>query len=73
MSHRSLTVIAGAMENWGLITFRMTALLYDAMHSTAGDKERVCDDDDDVVVVAGVCFVEMMNLFTLIFVCRSVR
>lgn len=32
---------AGAMENWGLITFRTVALLYDVRHSTAADKERV--------------------------------
>ena len=33
---------AGAMENWGLITFRTTALLYDARHSSAHDKQRTC-------------------------------
>ena len=32
---------AGAMENWGLITFRDTALLYDPKSSTASNKERV--------------------------------
>uniref|UniRef100_A0A8C4HYP0 Aminopeptidase n=1 Tax=Dicentrarchus labrax TaxID=13489 RepID=A0A8C4HYP0_DICLA len=32
---------AGAMENWGLITYRETALLYDPMLSSTGNKERV--------------------------------
>jgi aminopeptidase N len=32
---------AGAMENWGLITYRDTALLYDPKKSTAGSKQRV--------------------------------
>jgi aminopeptidase N len=29
------------MENWGLITYRDTALLYDPQISTAANKERV--------------------------------
>ncbi|KAJ8281244.1 hypothetical protein GJAV_G00065240 [Gymnothorax javanicus] len=32
---------AGAMENWGLITYRETALLYDPEISSNGNKERV--------------------------------
>ncbi|CDR18868.1 unnamed protein product, partial [Oncorhynchus mykiss] len=32
---------AGAMENWGLITYRETALLYDPAISSVGNKERV--------------------------------
>uniref|UniRef100_W5LQ28 Aminopeptidase n=1 Tax=Astyanax mexicanus TaxID=7994 RepID=W5LQ28_ASTMX len=32
---------AGAMENWGLITYRETALLYDPIMSSNGDKEWV--------------------------------
>ncbi|XP_068612814.1 aminopeptidase Ey-like [Brachionichthys hirsutus] len=32
---------AGAMENWGLITYRETALLYDPAVSSNGDKEWV--------------------------------
>ncbi|XP_072421563.1 alanyl (membrane) aminopeptidase b, tandem duplicate 1 [Chiloscyllium punctatum] len=32
---------AGAMENWGLITYRETALLYDRDLSSIGNKERV--------------------------------
>ncbi|KAK2838304.1 hypothetical protein Q7C36_013118 [Tachysurus vachellii] len=32
---------AGAMENWGLITYRETALLYDSAVSSNGNKERV--------------------------------
>ncbi|XP_054718668.1 aminopeptidase Ey-like [Uloborus diversus] len=32
---------AGAMENWGLITYRETALLYDKRYSSASNKQRV--------------------------------
>lgn len=32
---------AGAMENWGLITYRETAMLYDPIDSSAGNKQRV--------------------------------
>lgn len=32
---------AGAMENWGLVTFRETALLFDANISSASDQRRV--------------------------------
>ncbi|CAJ0952313.1 unnamed protein product [Ranitomeya imitator] len=32
---------AGAMENWGLVTYRETALLYDPLESSIGNKERV--------------------------------
>uniref|UniRef100_A0A8C5A4H5 Aminopeptidase n=1 Tax=Gadus morhua TaxID=8049 RepID=A0A8C5A4H5_GADMO len=32
---------AGAMENWGLITYRETALLYDAKYSSNSNKERI--------------------------------
>ncbi|XP_055517309.1 aminopeptidase Ey-like isoform X2 [Leucoraja erinacea] len=32
---------AGAMENWGLVTYRETALLYDPKVSSNGNKERV--------------------------------
>ncbi|XP_044135447.1 aminopeptidase N-like [Bufo gargarizans] len=32
---------AGAMENWGLVTYRDTALLYDTKESSIGNKERV--------------------------------
>ncbi|XP_062856328.1 alanyl (membrane) aminopeptidase b, tandem duplicate 1 [Trichomycterus rosablanca] len=32
---------AGAMENWGLITYRETALLYDPEISSNGNKERI--------------------------------
>lgn len=34
---------AGAMENWGLLTFRETALLIDPKNSSASAKERVAD------------------------------
>ncbi|ORX75917.1 zincin, partial [Anaeromyces robustus] len=32
----------GAMENWGLVTFRTAALLFDENKSSASNKERVC-------------------------------
>ncbi|KAM6942597.1 aminopeptidase Ey-like [Xenentodon cancila] len=32
---------AGAMENWGLITYRETALLFDPVLSSTGNKERI--------------------------------
>ena len=32
---------AGAMENWGLMLYRETALLYDEMTSSASNKQRV--------------------------------
>ncbi|KAH8232570.1 hypothetical protein KR032_009615 [Drosophila birchii] len=32
---------AGAMENWGLVTYREIALLYSAAHSSLADKQRV--------------------------------
>ena len=31
----------GSMENYGLVTYCETALLYDVQHSTAADKQRV--------------------------------
>ncbi|XP_069840571.1 aminopeptidase Ey-like [Dendropsophus ebraccatus] len=34
---------AGAMENWGLVTYRETALLYDTKESSIGNKERVLE------------------------------
>ncbi|XP_041320991.1 aminopeptidase N isoform X1 [Pyrgilauda ruficollis] len=32
---------AGAMENWGLVTYRENSLLFDASYSSIGNKERV--------------------------------
>ena len=32
---------AGAMENWGLILYRETALLYDPRESSTSNKQRV--------------------------------
>ena len=46
---------AGAMENWGLITFRLTSLLYD--ESRSSNKERVA------VVVAHELAHQVCELF----------
>lgn len=32
---------AGAMENWGLVTYRENSLLYDSAYSSISNKERV--------------------------------
>lgn len=32
---------SGAMENWGLVTYRETALLYDLETSANGNKQRI--------------------------------
>lgn len=32
---------AGAMENWGLVTYRENSLLFDNTYSSIGNKERV--------------------------------
>ena len=34
---------AGAMENWGLIVYRETALLYDELQSSTENKQRVLE------------------------------
>lgn len=34
-------VIVGAMENWGLVTYRTVALLYDPASSSAASKQRI--------------------------------
>ncbi len=34
---------AGAMENWGAITYRETALLYDPQNSSAGTRQRIME------------------------------
>lgn len=33
--------VSGAMEHWGLVTFRETALLYDESISSTSNKQRV--------------------------------
>lgn len=39
---------AGAMENYGLVTYRETALLYDEKHSAAANKQRVMLPDSEL-------------------------
>lgn len=34
-------LLTGAMEHWGLVTFRETALLYDSGNSSTANKQRV--------------------------------
>ena len=34
--------VSGAMEHWGLITYRERYLLYDEMESSASNKQRIC-------------------------------
>jgi aminopeptidase N len=33
--------VSGAMEHWGLVTFRETALLFDPLESSTSNKKRV--------------------------------
>jgi len=40
---RSLIIISSAMENWGLITYRVVDLMLDEKTSSASTKERVAE------------------------------
>ncbi|XP_066503247.1 aminopeptidase Ey [Hoplias malabaricus] len=51
---------AGAMENWGLITYRETALLYDSKTSANGNKQRIV-----IVVSHELAHMWFGNLVTL--------
>ena len=57
---------AGAMENWGLITYRETAMLYQPGVSSEGDKQRVA-----VVVTHEVAHQVCMYISQLPGVCRD--
>ena len=49
-----LTMLAaGAMENYGLVTYRETALLFDDLHSAAANKQRVMCISSMVVLFFG--------------------
>lgn len=59
---------AGAMENWGLLTFRETALLYDANVSTSLAQQRVAT----VITHEQVCVLKYMYKtinFTILYLC----
>lgn len=46
----------GAMENYGLITYRENELLYDPLHSTAARKQRV-----SLISDFAFCFVSLLQ------------
>lgn len=52
--------VSGAMEHWGLITYRETALLYDKDHSSTVNKQRVAQ-----VVAHEIAHMWFGNLVTL--------
>lgn len=55
---------AGAMENYGLVTYRETALLYDDQHSAAANKQRVieCCECLFVRLVTGLAILTLIAL-----------
>jgi len=59
---------AGAMENWGLITYRETALLYDPESTSSADKQWV-----GVVIAHELA--HQVNYYTMLssyrFVCHT--
>lgn len=57
---------AGAMENWGLITYRETALLYDSAVSSTGNKERVA-----TVVAHELAHMVHFPLFTVQYITKN--
>ena len=60
---------AGAMENWGLILYRETALLYDPRESSTGNKERVAvvvSHELAHQVATGSSLQDILSIFTSI-------
>ena len=55
---------AGAMENWGLITYRETAILYDPESSSSSSKQRVA-----VVISHELAHQVIVVLFVLAKIC----
>lgn len=49
--------VSGAMEHWGIITYRETALLYDDVESSAVNKQRVAQvvSHEIAHMVSGKC------------------
>ena len=43
--------VIGAMENWGLITYRDEYLLFDEKKSSAANKQRVVEVIDAVIII----------------------
>jgi len=58
---------AGAMENYGLVTYRETALLYDELQSSASNKQQVGDTFGSnsfiLLAVAHSIFFCALNIF----------
>lgn len=48
----------GAMENYGLVTYGETALLYDDQHSAAANKQRVISISD---IFKSILYVHNLN------------
>jgi aminopeptidase N len=55
---------AGAMENYGLVTYRETALLFDEMHSAAANKQRVGH--------YAIVLFQLLYLYTKLIMCNYV-
>lgn len=62
--HSLIRVCAGAMENWGLVTYRETFLLVDEKNSSAATKQ-------DVAIVVGHELAHQWfgNLVTMVRLC----
>ena len=57
--------VSGAMEHWGLITYREVNMLYDAMEASAANKQRVA------VVVAHEIAHMVKFTVSIFFTCKT--